>query len=65
LKSLIQSVYNWGSALMSIQPAAHDAAYAPEAYAVEKRRGWVALAQPLMPPAMIPSARGPVTPHRG
>jgi hypothetical protein len=56
LKSLIQSVYNWGSALGSIQPAAQDAAYAPEAYAVEKRWGGPALAQPLMPPATILSS---------
>jgi hypothetical protein len=63
LESLIRSVYNWGSALMSIQPPVPDAAYAPEAYAVDKRRGGLALAQPLMPPAMTPSSRGALTPN--
>jgi hypothetical protein len=63
LESLIRSVYNWGSALMSIQPSAPDAAYAPEAYAVEKRRGGLALAQPLMPPVMTPSSSGSLTPN--
>jgi hypothetical protein len=63
LESLIRSVYNWGSALMSIQPSVPNAAYAPEAYTVEKRRGGLALAQPLMPPVMTPASRGTLTPN--
>jgi hypothetical protein len=63
LVSLIRSVYNWGAALMSIQPSAHYVAYAPDSYSVDKRRGGLALAQPLMPPTVTSSAREPLTPN--